>query len=167
MCHMSGVTCQVSGVNCQVSSVTCQVSGVTIYVWRWKVCYQRGLPRLVSSDIWLLRGVLVMRTCQGSGPVGCFYRQFVAFPQLGCQTWLLMMGNYWFRQDVLSHDSMLLGERTLGLDWSSSKMSYLVKIVSVSASNRIMFTPVRYLDIFLLLSWHTFKGKNLHKEVDC
>ena len=60
---------------------------------------------------------------------------------------MLMMGNYWFRQDVLSHASLLLGERTLGLD-----LSYLVKIVFVSASNRIMFAPVRYLDILLLLS---------------
>ena len=57
---MSGVSCQVSGVTCHVSGVRCHVSGVTcIYIYiffflqsgeasRWRVCYQRGLPRLVS-----------------------------------------------------------------------------------------------------------------------
>ena len=55
-CHMSGVRCHVSYVRCHVSGVTCQVSCVTFFyffVWqsgeasRWRVCYQRGLPRLV------------------------------------------------------------------------------------------------------------------------
>ena len=56
MFHMSGVVCQVSGVPCQVSRVTCQVSHVTLSFffgqngWArwWRVCYQHGLPRLVS-----------------------------------------------------------------------------------------------------------------------
>ena len=69
MCHISGVTCQVqvscvrcqvSAVSCQLSGVSCQVSGVTCHIFyfiifflqtvgasRWRVCYQRGLPRLV------------------------------------------------------------------------------------------------------------------------
>ena len=72
-CHMSRVTCHVSHVTCHVSHVTCHVSHVTchmshvIYIYffsffffffflffgqsgeayRWRVCYQRGLPRLV------------------------------------------------------------------------------------------------------------------------
>ena len=64
-CQVSGVTCQVSGVRCQVSHVRCHMSHVTCQVlhvffsssfWGqsgrvslWRVCYQRGLPRLVSS----------------------------------------------------------------------------------------------------------------------
>ena len=49
MCHMSRVTCHMSGVRCHVSGVRChmyfflQQSGGAIWV-----CYQRGLPRLVS-----------------------------------------------------------------------------------------------------------------------
>ena len=54
MCHVSRVTCHVSGVTCHVSPVT-----RNIYIFflkknvlsggptRWRVCYQRGLPRLV------------------------------------------------------------------------------------------------------------------------
>ena len=60
MCHVSGVRCHVSGVTCQVSRVRFHVSGVTCHNFfsffffgqsggtsRWRVCYQRGLPRLV------------------------------------------------------------------------------------------------------------------------
>ena len=58
---MSRVTCHMSCVTCNVSCVTCQVSNVIIFffivfgksgeVYRWKVCNQRGLPRLVSHVI--------------------------------------------------------------------------------------------------------------------
>ena len=78
-CHMSRVTCQVSGVTCQVSHVTsnsqtvrareltflgkvhllprvtCNMSHVTCHMSqsgeaiRWRVCYQRGRPRLVDT----------------------------------------------------------------------------------------------------------------------
>ena len=46
-------TCHMPGVMCQVSGVTCQVSGVTFFFWvsLRRVCYQLGLPRLVSSII--------------------------------------------------------------------------------------------------------------------
>ena len=55
MCHMSRITCQVSGVRCQVTHI------FILYIFflqscgasRWKVCYQRGLPRpvlTVTSD---------------------------------------------------------------------------------------------------------------------
>ena len=72
MCHMSRVTCHVSRVTCHVTCVTCHVSPVTCKkkieekieekkfkkyhakkigqsggASRWRVCYQRGLPRLV------------------------------------------------------------------------------------------------------------------------
>ena len=56
-CHMSHVMC-VSCVTCHVSRVTCHVSCVTCIfflfrqifeAYRWRVCYQQGLPRLVSS----------------------------------------------------------------------------------------------------------------------
>ena len=57
--HISCVTCHMSHVMCHMSCVTCQVSSVTIFFlfWqsagasRWRVCYQRGLPRLVSMLI--------------------------------------------------------------------------------------------------------------------
>ena len=54
---MSRVTCHdVSHVTCHVSRVTCHMSHVffCFFFWqsgeayRWRVCYQRGLPRLVS-----------------------------------------------------------------------------------------------------------------------
>ena len=46
---MSHVTCQVSGVTCHLSGVRCHIffflqsDGAS----RWRVCYQRGRPRLV------------------------------------------------------------------------------------------------------------------------
>ena len=52
-CHMSHVTCQVSGVTCQVSPVRYHIlffyffSGQSGEASWWRVCYQRGLPRLV------------------------------------------------------------------------------------------------------------------------
>ena len=58
-CHVSHVTCHVSHVMCHMSRVTCHVSHVTCHffspfffgqsgeAYRWRVCYQRGLPRLV------------------------------------------------------------------------------------------------------------------------
>ena len=60
MCHVSCVMCLVSRVKCHMSGFTCQVSHVTYFFlfssffgrsgeagW-WRVCYQWGLPRLVS-----------------------------------------------------------------------------------------------------------------------
>ena len=56
-CHMSYLICHMSYVICQVSHVTCQMSHVffvfLFFFWltgeayRWRVCYQWGLPRLV------------------------------------------------------------------------------------------------------------------------
>ena len=69
-CHMSLVTCDVSCVtyHCQMSHVMCHVSCVTCHVsyiyffllqnggasW-WRVCYQRGRPRLVFINSKLFR----------------------------------------------------------------------------------------------------------------
>ena len=65
-CHMSHVTCHMSGVRCQVSRVTCHVSHVMCHMYfflllfffsqsgeayRLRVCYQRGLPRLVFTQM--------------------------------------------------------------------------------------------------------------------
>ena len=56
MCQVSCVTCHVSCVTCHVSHVTCHMSIFFIFLfffgqsgqaYRWRVCYQRGLPRLV------------------------------------------------------------------------------------------------------------------------
>ena len=60
-CHVSHVTCHMSRVTCHVSHVTCHVSHIYIYfilfvfgqsggAYRWRVCYQRGLPRPVFKD---------------------------------------------------------------------------------------------------------------------
>ena len=63
-CQVSGVRCHVSGVTCHVSHVTCHMSRVTCHmyfflsfffwqggeVYRWWVCYQWGLPRLVLAE---------------------------------------------------------------------------------------------------------------------
>ena len=53
MCHMSCVTCHVSHVTWQVSHVTCQMSSLflqSVEACQLRVCYQRGLPRLVSTN---------------------------------------------------------------------------------------------------------------------
>ena len=57
-CHVSRVMCHVSRVTCHVSRVNCHMSFFFFFIvkkiWqsggasRWRVCYQRGLPRLVS-----------------------------------------------------------------------------------------------------------------------
>ena len=81
-CHVSHVTCHVSRVTCQVSRVTCHMSrviylfifliyfffffGQSVEAYRLRVCYQRGLPRLVfkhtvyigKSYFWQLQSFL-------------------------------------------------------------------------------------------------------------
>ena len=53
--HMSHVACHVSHVICHVSRITCPMSHVFFFygqtgeAYRWRVCYQRGLPRLVHK----------------------------------------------------------------------------------------------------------------------
>ena len=61
-CHMSHVTCHMSHVTCHMSHVTCHMSRVTFFfiiifwqsgeAYRWRVCYQPGLPRLVFLWEW-------------------------------------------------------------------------------------------------------------------
>ena len=51
---MSRVTCHVSRVTCHMLLVTCNffcffLFGQSGEAYRWRVCYQRGLPRLVFS----------------------------------------------------------------------------------------------------------------------
>ena len=55
ICHVSRVTCHVSHVTCHLSPVTCYLKKIINIILRqrggaswWRVCYQRGLPRLVS-----------------------------------------------------------------------------------------------------------------------
>ena len=57
-CHMSGVTCHVSHVTCHMSRVMCQIFLFFFFFFffgqsgeasQGRVCYQRGLPRLVYS----------------------------------------------------------------------------------------------------------------------
>ena len=54
-CHVSCVMCHMSRVMCHMSQVTCHMSFFYFYfffgqsgeAYWWRVCYQRGLPRLV------------------------------------------------------------------------------------------------------------------------
>ena len=54
-CHMTGVTCHMSLVACHVSHVTCHkffsFYGQSGEVYQWRVCYQWGLPHLVSIQM--------------------------------------------------------------------------------------------------------------------
>ena len=69
-CHMSRVTCHLSRVTCHVSHVTYQKKKFTfnffftlkkldklVELVRWRVCYQRGLPRLVLVSVLLSASV--------------------------------------------------------------------------------------------------------------
>ena len=50
--NKSCVTCHMSHVTCHMSHVTCHMSHVTSgEAYQWRVCYQRGLPRLVSKHL--------------------------------------------------------------------------------------------------------------------
>ena len=64
-CQVSCVTCHMSHVMCQVLHVICHISHNFYFFFRqsdaaywWRVCYQRGLPPLISQittfRIWLL-----------------------------------------------------------------------------------------------------------------
>ena len=60
-CHVSCFTCHMSHVMCHVSRVTCHI----FFFWqsgeayRWRVCYQRGLPCLVWLSIIFLQNLLL------------------------------------------------------------------------------------------------------------
>ena len=73
-CHVSYIICHVSHVMCRVSLVMCHVSCVTCnyyyYIFfflqiggasQWRVCYQRGLPRLVK--FWIRKKIVSFVTC--------------------------------------------------------------------------------------------------------
>ena len=51
MCHVSHVACHMSHVTCHMSHVKCHMYKKKKYggAWRSRVCYQRGLPRLVFN----------------------------------------------------------------------------------------------------------------------
>ena len=57
--NVSCIRCHVSHVTCHMSCVTCQFFFKFIYfflgqlseAYRWRVCYQRGLPRLVFFHV--------------------------------------------------------------------------------------------------------------------
>ena len=47
------VTCQMSHVTCHVSNFTCHLNLYIFFLTsRWRVCYQRGLPRQVNFQIY-------------------------------------------------------------------------------------------------------------------
>ena len=110
---VSCVTCHVSPVTCHVSPVTCQMSHVKknfIFIFflsyiffklsggasLWRVCYQRGLPRLVLSCqaqeiqthlFWEYTSQTLLHEClfRSSAHLGCnfFYRQVSLGPVAG------------------------------------------------------------------------------------
>ena len=66
-CHMSYVVCHVSRVTCHVSRVTCHMpffflffSGQSGEAYWWRVCYQRGLRRLVYADTDIFSAIFVI-----------------------------------------------------------------------------------------------------------
>ena len=76
-CHMSCVTCHVSHVTCHMSHIMCHMSyfffifffGQSGEAYQWRVCYQRGLPRLVfhTCGLYFPGGIvpfLVSLNCQ-------------------------------------------------------------------------------------------------------
>ena len=110
MCHMSGVMCQVSGVTCHVSHVRCHTSffgGIFFGASQLRVCYQRGLPRLVSQPPYQQEDsknlVLLIIPCIQQH-VKCFYWRRRESNQKSCiyhkgtcvcNSWLLML-QYFF-----------------------------------------------------------------------
>ena len=56
MCHVSRVMCHMSRVICHILNVTCHMSHVNFFflqsgeAYCWRVCFQRGLPRLVQEQ---------------------------------------------------------------------------------------------------------------------
>ena len=61
VCHMSHVMCHVSHVKCQGVTFFCLfflfLIGLICGASWWRVCYQRGLPRLVNSIVQMDAGV--------------------------------------------------------------------------------------------------------------
>ena len=47
---MSRVMCHISRVTCHMYFIFILFFGQSGEAYRWRVCYQRGLPRLVSVD---------------------------------------------------------------------------------------------------------------------
>ena len=68
MCHVSDVTCHVSHVTCHLFFFFFWQSGDA---FRWKVCYQQGLPRLVymtrdghmTCDTWNMTNAMLQVKC--------------------------------------------------------------------------------------------------------
>ena len=69
ICHMSCVTCHMARVTCHVSCVTCHIILLLLLLIiclqsggasRGRVCYQRGLPRLVSTLVEMPNNYLVL-----------------------------------------------------------------------------------------------------------
>ena len=51
ICHMSPVTCHMSPVTCHVFFFFLFIKNKVAKLWRWRVCYQLGLPCLVLLQL--------------------------------------------------------------------------------------------------------------------
>ena len=72
-CHLSHVRCHMSCVTCHVSPVTCNLSHVTCHIFlllfslqsgeasQGRVCYQRGLPRLVFHFLAIIISLKILQ----------------------------------------------------------------------------------------------------------
>ena len=71
-CHVSRVTCHMSHVTCHMSHVTCHIFLFIFFLGQsgeayWsRVCYQRGLPRLVFLCFLESCQQLIVYTCNQS-----------------------------------------------------------------------------------------------------
>ena len=116
MCHVSRVTCHVSRVTCHVSHVTCHMSCVTKKVFffvekngksgeasRSRVCYQRGLPRLVSK-VMDIESNLAKKSafCKG---VQSYHKESLLPIGLPCLVLLLNLNIYFTNCPLCSHTS--------------------------------------------------------------
>ena len=111
------VTCHMSYITCHVSHVTCHISHVIFFLllfrtkcsgeayWR-RVCYQRGLPRLVFDIFWRLEVVgrpnLLLRITK--------FKVMFTESAIFVYIWLLLatVGYFWLLLATFSYFCLLL-----------------------------------------------------------
>ena len=77
--HMSHVTCHLSHVTCHMPQVTCKLflgGGQNGEASHWRICYQRGLPRLVFLPLHImfyLFPMVSLHEVRDGGKVGPYF----------------------------------------------------------------------------------------------
>ena len=73
-CHVSRVTCHVSGVTCHMYFLFFFFFGQSGEAYRWRVCYQRGLPRLVlDASVISCNAKLQQSVSRKTFSINCWY----------------------------------------------------------------------------------------------